>query len=64
MLKICNTCQRELPDTPKYFVPRLKAGGIWGTTAKCRKCMNERLTENRLIRKIEKKLAEQKVAAL
>ena len=56
-MKVCNTCSVAKPDDALNFLPRLKRGGIWGTTAKCRECHNVRLKElreeKRLVREIE-----------
>lgn len=55
--KTCPECGRNLPDTPEHWVQRLKKGGVWGSTKRCRKCMNKRASERRTIREIKKLLA-------
>lgn len=54
--KVCNTCGKNLPDTGEYFNLRIKKGGIWGTTAKCKSCMLVRHRELREIKRITKLL--------
>ena len=60
--KDCIGCGKHLPDTPEYFAPRLKAGGIWGCTSRCKKCMAARAAELRTIREV-KELIKRSIAA-